>query len=215
MVRMNAAERRAALIDATVRIIVREGLASTSTRAIAAEAGMPLSSLHYVFESREQLVGLAVREIVAETGLRVDLEDIDYSSLGSAVRSSMGQILEFVTENELATLALHECLTFAARSEGLREVGRARRAEDERLTRSVLETAADRLGLRWLVPVEHLASTAVTMVEGLTFAWLNTRDSAAAWLGVDALAALLASTSEALPVDAAPGRETDHAASVS
>ena len=55
MTRIPAAERRAALIDAALRVVSRNGLAQATTRAIVAEAGMSLASFHYAFESRDEL----------------------------------------------------------------------------------------------------------------------------------------------------------------
>ncbi|MGO2113162.1 MAG: TetR family transcriptional regulator, partial [Pseudoclavibacter sp.] len=91
---MSASERRTALVTATVRLIAREGLAAASTRAIAAEAGMPLSTLHYVFESREQLIELAVRNIAADFRMRLDLDAIDFSTVETAIRTAFWQRLE-------------------------------------------------------------------------------------------------------------------------
>lgn len=47
---------RAALLAATRRRLIAEGYANLSTRAVAAEAGVPLSQIHYHFGSKKHLV---------------------------------------------------------------------------------------------------------------------------------------------------------------
>jgi AcrR family transcriptional regulator len=48
--------RRAQIIDATMRIIAREGVAALSTRKIAREAPIHLATLHYRFGSKDDLL---------------------------------------------------------------------------------------------------------------------------------------------------------------
>jgi DNA-binding transcriptional regulator YbjK len=63
------AVRRAAIVEAAVDVLVDEGLAATTHRAVAARAGVPLGSTTYYFADRVELVqaaleGLADREHV-------------------------------------------------------------------------------------------------------------------------------------------------------
>lgn len=59
-------QRRAALLDATLRVIAREGAAGASHRAVAAEAGIPLGSTTYYFASREEMLLEALRHAAAQ-----------------------------------------------------------------------------------------------------------------------------------------------------
>ena len=63
--RRPAAEIRGAILDATVRIIGREGVAGVTHRAIADEAGVSLSSTTYHFASKDEIIGAAL-ELVSE-----------------------------------------------------------------------------------------------------------------------------------------------------
>ncbi|MBK8459167.1 MAG: TetR/AcrR family transcriptional regulator [Micropruina sp.] len=49
-------ETRAAILAATRSVVLSHGVAATSTRKVAMEAGVPLSQIHYHFGSKEQLV---------------------------------------------------------------------------------------------------------------------------------------------------------------
>ena len=57
--------RRAALLDAAVEVIAEDGVAGATHRAIAARAGVPLSTTSYFFASIDELVTAAM-QVVAE-----------------------------------------------------------------------------------------------------------------------------------------------------
>lgn len=54
--RQRGHDKRELLLDAAAHVIGRDGYAATSTRAVAAEAGVPLSLVHYHFGSRGHLL---------------------------------------------------------------------------------------------------------------------------------------------------------------
>ena len=58
------AERHAAILQATVRILVRDGLAAVTHRAVAREADVPLAATTYYFSSKEELLGEALTIMV-------------------------------------------------------------------------------------------------------------------------------------------------------
>jgi len=56
MPRMSANQRRVEFIDAAVRVVAKHGIGKATTRRIAEEARAPLASLHYCFQTKEQLL---------------------------------------------------------------------------------------------------------------------------------------------------------------
>jgi TetR/AcrR family transcriptional regulator, regulator of biofilm formation and stress response len=60
------AERRGAILDATVRILGCKGLGAVTHRAVAREAGVPLAATTYYFSSKDELITEAVDLLVAE-----------------------------------------------------------------------------------------------------------------------------------------------------
>ena len=56
MPRVPAVERRELLLQAAWRILVRDGVAAATTRAICAEAGMKQGVFHYCFTNRDELL---------------------------------------------------------------------------------------------------------------------------------------------------------------
>lgn len=59
-----ANERRAQIIDAFYRCVVRDGLQNASTRQIAQEAGVQPSILHHYFKDRAEMIEELVKRIV-------------------------------------------------------------------------------------------------------------------------------------------------------
>ena len=56
---------RAAIIDATVRLIGRDGVDGVTHRAVAAEAGVSLSSTTYHFASKDEIVAAAFERVAS------------------------------------------------------------------------------------------------------------------------------------------------------
>lgn len=98
MAHVPAEVRRQRFIDAAITVIAREGVDGATTRRIAEEAGAPLATLHYCFQTKENLLW-AVFDEVAES-VRVDLEE--RVAPGQSVASLAVQLL---TETLLSALA--------------------------------------------------------------------------------------------------------------
>src|SRR5258706_5394285 len=58
---------RSSILDAAARLFARRGYTDTNLSEIAAEAGMKAGSLHYHFESKEDLVYEVLRYCVAHS----------------------------------------------------------------------------------------------------------------------------------------------------
>lgn len=68
------AARRRALLDATVRVIGRGGIAAVDHRAVAAEAGVPLGSTTYYFDSKDDMVARALEHVAEREAERLRAE---------------------------------------------------------------------------------------------------------------------------------------------
>jgi TetR/AcrR family transcriptional regulator, regulator of biofilm formation and stress response len=118
------AERRGAILAATVRILGSSGLGAVTHRAVAQEAGVPLAATTYYFSSKDELitdaVSLLVDEEVAQLAERAAaLGD----GLGSPDRAAEALVQVLVPDSATAgaQLAKFELYLEAARRPGLRE----------------------------------------------------------------------------------------------
>jgi DNA-binding transcriptional regulator YbjK len=118
------AERRGAILAATVRILGSSGLGAVTHRAVAQEAGVPLAATTYYFASKDELitdaVSLLVDEEVAQLAERAAaLGD----GVGSPERAAAALVQVLVPDSTAARaqLAKFELYLEAARRPGLRE----------------------------------------------------------------------------------------------
>jgi TetR/AcrR family transcriptional regulator, regulator of biofilm formation and stress response len=89
---------RAAIIEATIRLIGRDGVDGVTHRAVAHEAGVSLSSTTYHYASKDQIVSEALRHVAA-----VEIERIagDAERLADGhpdVRSIAGALAAWMAE---------------------------------------------------------------------------------------------------------------------
>lgn len=143
------ARRRVALLDATLRVVAREGAAGASHRAVAAEAGVPLGSTTYYFASREAMLLEALRHAADGEVARIEarlaaLEARPPDAAGwrrEVVRWALDQVAD---ERAHLLVARHQLELEALRRPELRAVYGAWTAAGLRLTETVLRRAGAR-----------------------------------------------------------------------
>lgn len=198
--RMSVSQRRSALAEAALRVLSTQGLQATTTRAIVAEAGMSLASLHYAYPSRDALLREAVAIVVADerTALESALAVAEDAGTGPA---ALERLVVAALEGYLATIDAHpgrehgmlEVTLASARSDELAGVAREQYAQYRALVATMLEVAATRTGMRWLRDVDELASTIVAIGDGLTIARIVEGSAPA---GIEVIAAAIAAQAE-------------------
>jgi AcrR family transcriptional regulator len=113
-------ERRRELVDATWRVVHRDGVEGATVREIAAEAGCSPGSLRYYFPAQDELLAFAM-ELVAE---RVRARVVALEPTGdvrASVQRSLEQVLPLDAERRTE---MEIWLAFTARAQvdqGLRE----------------------------------------------------------------------------------------------
>src|SRR3954469_19945780 len=90
--------RRQQLIDAAMAVISREGVDGATTRRIADEAGAPLATLHYCFQTKENLLWATFEHLAGL--VRSALEEA--SAPGQTVADIAGHLIDDVVESAIA-----------------------------------------------------------------------------------------------------------------
>lgn len=140
------AERRAAILDATVRVLGSRGLGAVTHRAVAQEADVPLAATTYYFSSKDELLTEALKLLAGEQMSRLSAraEELDLESFRSPERLA-GAITEILiprtAEEREALLASFEVYLEAARSPALRETAQHWIGAFNELAASVLAKA--------------------------------------------------------------------------
>jgi len=203
MPRIPASERRAALVQAALAVIARDGVHAATTRAITAEAGMSLASFHYAVASRDELLREVVELVVArQDEAAFGSLDLDAPDLRSAVRAVLGSYLDVLRADPAREQAMLELTQHALRTPALGGFPPAQYGVYRDLAARLLEAGAERYGVTWDAPVDDLATLVIALTDGATLAWLATRDDAAAERLLDLAADAL--TSHAVPAHLPP-----------
>jgi AcrR family transcriptional regulator len=195
--RIPAAERRAALVDAALRVVARDGLAKATTRAIVAEAGMSLASFHYAFESRDELIDELIRTVVAREQQAVIPELVVGVSIRDLIETGLARYLEHLRADPDHEQAMLELTQYALRAPARHPLAVAQYAHYTALATETLQLAAAHTGATWRVPVEQVARVLVAFTDGLTLSWLVDRDDEAARRVIAAAAGAIAQMADA------------------
>jgi DNA-binding transcriptional regulator YbjK len=115
--------RREQILDATLRVIGREGREAVTHRAVAEEAGVPLGSTTYYFDSRDDLLGQALEHVAAQEVERYGRLGEELRSVKSGRELADRLISELVAaaEDRVAYIAEYELWLEAGRRPDLRE----------------------------------------------------------------------------------------------
>jgi AcrR family transcriptional regulator len=209
MTRIPPAARRTALVQAALRVVARDGVAAATTRRIVAEAEMSLASFHYVFSSRDELMAELVNAAVA--GEESDLAaafDPAPDDLRAAIRSGLQHYLDGVRADPDREKAMFELTQWALREPGFAALARQQYDRYYEVAERAAADASRLTGSTWRLPLRDVARLLVTLTDGLTVAWLATRDDGAAAATIDfaadALAALATTGRPALSAPLAP-----------
>jgi DNA-binding transcriptional regulator YbjK len=157
------AERRAAILDATVRIVTSEGLAAVTHRAVAKEAGVPLAATTYYFSSKDELIGEALNILVAD---EIDRLAARARDLGEEIRSpraaaaAVAEVLFPDTDAVGSLLAKLELYLEAARRPGLHETA-------AHWQRAFTELARESLALAGVTHPERRAPFFIAAADGI------------------------------------------------
>ncbi|MFT4125212.1 MAG: TetR family transcriptional regulator [Gordonia sp. (in: high G+C Gram-positive bacteria)] len=197
---MTLDERRAELIDAAVRVIARDGLATATTRAIVAEAGMPQGALFYAFASRDALIDAVIEHITDQervTALLGVALAAPAATLADVLTTAMDGYLRMLETDPAREMALLEVATHAIRHNP--EAVHAQWVTYRSAVADGLRYLAEVMSLRWTMPVHELAHTVTATLDGLTLSWLTDRDSVAARRNIGVFAAAFAALAEPVP----------------
>jgi TetR/AcrR family transcriptional regulator, regulator of biofilm formation and stress response len=224
--RMSADARRAALLQAALRVMSRDGIAAGTTRAIVAEAGMPLATFHYCFRSRNELLRELItlvtsQEQEATAGAMAVGAATALQAAGAAgvefretLRQGLRGYIGLLTENPGHELFLFELNHYALRTPELHDLAQEQYRTYYETAGQLLVTAAELCEMTWTMELPVLARLVVTLIDGATTTWLADRDTEGTLAALDLAAGYVAGL--AVPSDGlgtVPAQSPDRAGS--
>ena len=161
-----AAQRRAQIIAATMRLIARDGVAALSTRTIAREAAVNLGTLHHLFGAKDDLL-LAVLEGATSRmiGALVLVDGHPGGGLCTALTESFTVLCALLDRDPALPLVRCEVLLYARR----RPIQPASALQQQRYLDAlgVCFRVAGAPGELGLIACEELAAVVSSSIDGL------------------------------------------------
>ncbi|MBT2471037.1 TetR family transcriptional regulator [Streptomyces sp. ISL-66] len=180
MARMPLTDRRRQLTEAAIRAMSRDGVSRTTTRSIAAEAGVSLSVFHYCFDSKQALLESVIETITGHYVTIVKAVILPRDTLRETVRAGFQAYWDHVVASPGEHMLTYELTQYALRQPGFEHLARRQyelycEAYVE-LIEELRRTTPFELG----VPVDVLARYLAAVTDGVTLNFLAVGDEKAA-----------------------------------
>ncbi|MFC9250066.1 TetR/AcrR family transcriptional regulator [Amycolatopsis thailandensis] len=185
---VEAAVRRRQFIAAGRAALAVHGVAKTSLRVVAAEAGVALATMQYVFPSKEELLRAVIEDVVDEIASVLADSAVTDQGLENAIRYGLGAFWDrlVVGGRELQMLQ-YELTMYALRTPGHEDLARHQYQRYTAVVADWCRRATEQAGTTVGVSFDHLARMIVAGVDGLILQYVCTPDDARAREGLNAL----------------------------
>ena len=192
MVYVKASERHGQLVSAARAVLVRDGITSATLRSVAAEAGVPLGTLHYVFASKELLIRAVIEDVRDEVSAVLAGVAEKHVGLERAIREGLKAFWEqLIVGDPRQPLMRHELFLYAVRTPGLEGLARWQVEGYELIVAAWCQDAADKAGELCAVPFDTLARAVVGGVMGIALQYLGDQDRARSLRDVEVLSEMI------------------------
>ncbi|UUU35551.1 TetR/AcrR family transcriptional regulator [Streptomyces sp. CA-210063] len=179
MARLPSAERRRQLTEAAIRAMTRDGVPRTTTRSIAAEAGVSLSVFHYCFHSKQELIESVITTITGHYVTLVREAIRPRETLRETVRAGFQAYWDHVSAHPGEHMLTYELTQYALREPGFEHLARRQYEMYCETYADLIEQLRQSVGFELAVPVPVLARYLAAMTDGLTLNFLVLGDDAA------------------------------------
>lgn len=179
MARMPSAERRRQLTEAAIRAMARDGVSRTTTRSIAAEAGVSLSVFHYCFDSKQALIESVIATITDHYVTVVKEAIRPEATLRETIRAGFQAYWDHVSANPGEHMLTYELTQYALRRPGFEHLARRQYELYRDTYGDLIEQLRGSMRFELRVPVSVLAGYLAAMTDGLTLNFLVLGDGKA------------------------------------
>lgn len=178
---VKAAEREEQIVEAAIRVLGTVGVANTTLRAIATEAGIPLGTLHYVFPSKDKLLRAVIAALIDEvlvtvkSGLELD------RGVAHAIRQGVTRFWDTLVEGDVGLQIMqYELAMYSVRSQGPGGLAQLQFEHYTALVTDFCEQAAETAGEHCAVDFGTLGRLSLAVLDGLIVQYVTAPDSARA-----------------------------------
>jgi AcrR family transcriptional regulator len=173
-------EKRAEIIAATVRVLVRDGLSETTTRKIAAEAGVNQAMLRYYFGGKDDLLFAVLQEMMRLTSEIARASAPAAPTLRATLAESMSAYWTHVEREPELQIIQYELTLYALRSPEAAWLAREQYAGYAAVVEQLVREAEARSGETCAIPADEMARYIVGGLDGLILQFISDRDESRA-----------------------------------
>lgn len=201
MAYVKAAERHEQIVEAAIRVLSDVGVPGTTLRAVAAEAGIPLGTLHYVFPSKDQMLRAVIAAVIDDVVATVhDSLQLD-QGLAHALSHGVTTFWDALVEGDVGVQVMqYELAMYSVRSEGSGGLARLQYDRYTALVTEFCEQAANAAGERCAVDFATLGRLGLAMLDGLIIQYVASRDGRRARRDLDRGIQMLVTLADPQPV---------------
>jgi AcrR family transcriptional regulator len=182
-----AAERRADIIAATIRVLARDGIAETTTRKIAAQAEVNQATLRYYFGSKDDLLFAVLQEMMQTTREVVQAGIPSNSELHDTIAESIKAFWKHVETAPELQVMQYELTLYALRHPESAWLAKQQYDGYSALVETLFQHNFETVGKQSTVPFAELARFVIAGLDGLILQFISDRDAVRARRDLDHL----------------------------
>jgi AcrR family transcriptional regulator len=190
MHRRQSAQKREHILEATQRVLLRDGIWQATTRKVAEEAGLPLATIHYHFEDKERLLLEVFERLLAP----IELDAREMFDVPTTLAERIGRVVqvtwEYCEHHWREQFLQIELTLYSVRTEGATGVAKRQYEGFLDLYVNILRRASD-IGARTDLDITGLARQLLAGVDGLLMQHFAEPDPARSRQALRKLVALL------------------------
>jgi AcrR family transcriptional regulator len=169
-------EKRTEILAATIRTLVRDGLAETTTRKIAAEASVNQAMLRYYFGGKDDLLFAVLQEMMRLTGEIARASAPVSSTLRATIAESMSAFWASVEAEPELQIIQYELTLYALRSPEAGWLAQQQYAGYAAVVEQLVRETEARSGKACAIPADEMARYIVGGLDGLILQFISDRD---------------------------------------
>jgi AcrR family transcriptional regulator len=169
---VQAAEHRSAIVAATIRLMVREGIGAASTRRVAGEAGVAQATIHYVFGTKTELYRAVIEMVTSNLIRAVEAGLAPHPHWSEDVAVASRAVWDVVEADRSTALLLVELTAYALRDPDLRDLAEGLYDSYQQLAENAVGVLVERSNQELRIPVDQVARLVVAGLNGLVLSFL-------------------------------------------
>ncbi|MEV0061994.1 TetR/AcrR family transcriptional regulator [Nocardia sp. NPDC058379] len=177
MAYVKASEREEQIVAAAVTVLSRVGVPATTLRAVAAEAGVPLGTLHYVFPTKDKLLQAVITTVIGDISRTLGTQlEVD-KGVEHALRHGVTGFWEILVTDRIGLQIMqYELMTYSLRTDAGGSLAQLQYERYSSVVTEFCERAAEAAGERCAVGFDTLGRLALAQIDGLILQYVSKPD---------------------------------------